>query len=93
MFIFQSRDKYCGRKIGHKTLITDALKKNLPFNKDLVVHGGLDGMDGVAGFQKFLNLKTLPDAVFAVNDPVAAGAFITIKKSGLKIPDAEITFG
>jgi DNA-binding LacI/PurR family transcriptional regulator len=66
----------------------DALKnENLPFNKDLVVYGGLDDTDGVAGFQKLLNLNTLPDAVFAVNDPVAAGAFITIKENGLKIPD------
>jgi LacI family transcriptional regulator len=29
----------------------------------------------------------MPDAVFAVNDPVATGAFVSIKGHGLKIPD------
>jgi DNA-binding LacI/PurR family transcriptional regulator len=65
----------------------DALKQNnLPFKPELVVHGGLDETDGVIGFQKLLNLAILPDAVFAVNDPVAIGAFVTIKEHGLKIP-------
>lgn len=65
----------------------DALEKgNLPFHVDLVVHGGLDDTDGIVGFQKLLNLKPLPDAIFAVNDPVAIGAFIMIKEHGLKIP-------
>lgn len=65
----------------------DALKKgNLPFKKELVVYGGLDDTDGVVGFQKLLQLKHLPDAIFAVNDPVATGAFVTIKEHGLKIP-------
>ena len=65
----------------------DALEhENLPFNDDLVIYGGLDDTDGIVGFQKLLNLKPLPDAVFAVNDPVATGAFMTIKEHGLKIP-------
>ncbi|UCE54071.1 MAG: LacI family DNA-binding transcriptional regulator [Desulfobacterales bacterium] len=65
----------------------DALKQNnLPFKPELVVYGGLDETDGVIGFQKLLNLAILPDAVFAVNDPVAIGAFVTIKEHGLKIP-------
>ncbi len=65
----------------------DALKHHkLPLNGELVVHGGLDDTDGIVGFQKLLNLHPLPDAVFAVNDPVATGAFVTIKEHGLKIP-------
>lgn len=66
----------------------DALKLgNRPYNEEFVVYGGLDDTDGVVGFQKLLSLEILPDAVFAVNDPVATGAFITIKEHGLKIPD------
>lgn len=66
----------------------DALKLgNRPYNEELVVYGGLDDTDGVVGFQKLLSLEILPDAVFAVNDPVATGAFLTIKEHGLKIPD------
>ena len=65
----------------------DALKHyNMPLNGELIVSGGLDDTDGVVGFQKLLNLQTLPDAIFAVNDPVATGAFVTIKEHGLKIP-------
>ena len=66
----------------------DALRRgNLPFNDSMVVYGGLDDTDGIVGFQKLLNLETLPDAIFAVNDPVATGAFVTIKEHGMKIPD------
>lgn len=66
----------------------DALKLgNRPYNEELVVYGGLDDTDGVVGFLKLLSLEILPDAVFAVNDPVATGAFLTIKEHGLKIPD------
>jgi DNA-binding LacI/PurR family transcriptional regulator len=66
----------------------DALQQgNLPFNDSLVVYGGLDDTDGIVGFQKLLNLESLPDAIFAVNDPVATGAFVMIKEHGMKIPD------
>ena len=65
----------------------DALERgNLTFNDSLVVYGGLDDTDGIVGVQKLLNLEPLPDAVFAVNDPVATGAFMMIKEHGLKIP-------
>jgi DNA-binding LacI/PurR family transcriptional regulator len=30
--------------------------------------------------------KIIPDAIFAVNDPLAIGAFKRIKEEGLKIP-------
>jgi len=67
---------------------TDALQQgNLPFNNSMVVYGGLDDTDGIVGFQKLLHLETLPDAIFAVNDPVATGAFVMIKEHGMKIPD------
>jgi len=66
----------------------DALQQgNLPFNDSMVVYGGLDDTDGIVGFQKLLNLEILPDAIFAVNDPVAIGAFVMIKEHGMKIPD------
>ena len=34
-----------------------------------------------------LRLKEKPDAIFAVNDPVAIGAFMQIKENQLKIPE------
>ncbi|MFQ5825550.1 MAG: LacI family DNA-binding transcriptional regulator [bacterium] len=62
-------------------------KYNLQFEKDLVVYGGLNEENGILGFHKLLQLDRLPDAIFAVNDPVAIGAFTQIKENGLRIPD------
>lgn len=75
-----SRDRF----EGYRT----ALKKyNIKTQKNLIVHGGLNEEDGICGFQKLLQLEQLPDAIFAVNDPVAIGAFMQIKENGLIIPD------
>jgi len=66
----------------------DALQKHdMPFDDSLVVCGGFNEEDGILGFQKLRQLEKLPDAIFAVNDPVAVGAFMQIKEMGLKIPD------
>ena len=43
-------------------------------------------MDGYNGMQTLLSLENKPDAVFAVNDPVAFGAMRFIKEKGLRIP-------
>jgi len=65
-----------------------ALKKHkIPYDENLVVYGGLNEEDGIIGFQKLLQLDHLPDALFAVNDPVAIGAFEKIKEHGLVIPE------
>lgn len=66
----------------------DALKQNRrPIDNDLIIPAGLDVNDGIIGFEKLLTLKHRPDAIFAVNDPVATGAFASIKAHGLKIPE------
>lgn len=65
----------------------DALNTfRIPYNKDLVYYGGFHEQDGVKGMQLLLDLKEPPNAVFAVNDPVAIGAYEEIKRRGLKIP-------
>lgn len=64
-----------------------ALKRsNMLYDERLVVYGGLNEEDGRLGFQQLLQLKKMPDAIFAVNDPVAIGAFEKIKEHGLRIP-------
>jgi LacI family transcriptional regulator len=65
----------------------DALvKAGLPLEADLIVYGGLDDTDGIVGFHKLLNHSNMPDAIFAVNDPVATGAFLSIKECGMNVP-------
>jgi DNA-binding LacI/PurR family transcriptional regulator len=52
-----------------------------------VKYGGMHEEDGYRSMEELLNGHIVPDAVFAVNDPVAIGAFQKIKEAGLKIPD------
>lgn len=67
---------------------TEALiNAGITLKKDLIKHGGLLEKDGYDSMDYFIKEDKLPDAVFAVNDPVAIGAFQRIKEEGLKIPD------
>lgn len=72
------------RFLGYK----DALQKSsIPFQDALVVFGGLNEEDGHQSFETLVTqLGEFPDAIFAVTDPVALGAFMKIKERGLSIP-------
>jgi LacI family transcriptional regulator len=61
-------------------------KYGLDFNPDYVVRGGFGEEDGARGYQQLMALAGRPDAVFAVNDPVALGFYTSCKKDGLRIP-------
>lgn len=67
----------------------DALKENnIEFNKDLIIDcpdGNFE--EGKKMTKKLLEMSKPPDAIFANNDPLAMGAMMAIKESGLKIPD------
>jgi len=66
----------------------EALKHyDITVPNNLIVYGGLNEDDGIAGFQKLMELGNHPEAIFAVNDPVAIGAHGEIRKNGLNIPD------
>lgn len=60
---------------------------NISSNNELVIFGGLHEQDGYNSMSILLDQSKKIDAVFAVNDPVAIGAFQKIKEAGLKIPD------
>jgi len=57
------------------------------YDKDLVVQVELDEEHGMKGTQQLLSMEKRPDAIFAVNDPVAVGAHKEIRLSGYRIPD------
>ena len=66
----------------------DALASHgLPFDEELVVRGGFQEYDGASGMQRLIAGSRRPDAVFAVNDPVATGAYAVIQKHGWRIPE------
>jgi DNA-binding LacI/PurR family transcriptional regulator len=53
----------------------------------LVVFGGLNEEDGTSGFVELMNrAQETPDAVFAVTDPVASGAYLMMRERGISIP-------
>ena len=59
-----------------------ALRQNgFQIRDEYTVHGGLNEEDGIIGFQRLMQLNESPNAIFAVNDPVAIGVFMQIKKS------------
>jgi len=66
----------------------DALKKyGIDPDERGIIHGGLHEEDGAIGFHRLINSFPDVEAIFAVNDPVAIGACMEIKKLGYKIPD------
>lgn len=73
------RDRYLG--------YLDALTKNgIPINEKYIVTAGFQQDDGLIAMQKLLEMTSPPDAVFAVNDPVAIGAYIVLKEKNIRIP-------
>jgi LacI family transcriptional regulator len=66
----------------------NALKaNNIDVKKDLIVPCSLDEEGGYRGFKELIKRNDLPDAVFAVNDPVAIGVYEAVKEAGLRIPE------
>ena len=66
---------------------------NIKFNPNLVVFGGFHEQNGSESMEILMELQNPPDAVFAVNDPVAIGAYETIQSYNLKVPDDVAVIG
>ncbi len=61
-------------------------KSGIEIDPKLIIYGGLNEEDGIAAFRKLMSNGTKPDAIFAVNDPVAIGIYDEIKRNGMEIP-------
>jgi DNA-binding LacI/PurR family transcriptional regulator len=72
------------RMEGYLDALRDA---GLPIDADLIAAGDLDESFGYNSMDVILRKNIVPDALFAVNDPVAIGAFQRIKEANLNIPD------
>lgn len=72
------------RLVGYKNALLDSGKE---VNNNLIVYGGLHEQDGYNAMDLLIKNNLLPDSIFAVNDPVAIGAFQRIKEANLKIPE------
>jgi DNA-binding LacI/PurR family transcriptional regulator len=65
----------------------DALQEyHIPVLEGSIRHGGLHEQDGYHSMDILIEEKNIPDAIFAVNDPVAIGALQRIREAGMKVP-------
>jgi len=66
----------------------DALEKNqVPLRGEYIQHlKGFSHKDGLKPAKRLLDLECPPDAIFAINDNIAASAMHQAKKKGLSIP-------
>lgn len=66
----------------------DALRDNgLIYEEKFHLHGGYREEDGREGARQYLAMDELPEAILAINDPVAVGLFDEFKKAGVRIPE------
>ena len=70
-------------------------RKGIEIDPEMIVYSGFRESDGILAFRILLSRDRIPDAIFAVNDPVALGAYKEIKRQNLKIPQdiAMVGFG
>lgn len=69
---------------GYREALLDA---GIETNDEYIIHGGLEDQDGEIGVRTLFELSRPPDAIFAINDPVAVGAHHEILSLGLNIPE------
>lgn len=53
---------------------------------EFVMHVGYREEDGRRGAEAMLAMKERPDAILAINDPVAVGAYVRFREAGLRVP-------
>ena len=89
---YSSLDIGKNRRLG----FLDAMRKrNLPVKPEWILEGGFRQEDGYRNMLTVLQMKDRPELVFAVNDPVAKGAYRAVHEKQLRIPDdvAMVGFG
>lgn len=69
---------------GYRAALRD---HGLDFEERFHLHGGFGEEDGRRGAVRFLAMDERPDAILAINDPVAVGLHIEFKRAGVRIPD------
>lgn len=78
-FISIGRDRLAGYIDAHR-------ESGFPVDETLIIPAGFKEADGKVSARKLLARKDRPDAIFAVNDPVAIGIFTVLKEEKIAIP-------
>ena len=69
---------------GYKAALVD---NGIAVSPELILEGHYSFESGMARAQKLMALATMPTAVFACNDEIAAGALFAARMQGIKVPD------
>ena len=59
----------------------------IPVNENLIMYVGVQQDRAKIGVDYLMSLRERPDAIFAINDPIAVGCMLELKKRGMKVPD------
>lgn len=60
---------------------------DIPVNDNLIMYLGVQQDRAKTGIDYLMSLREKPDAIFAINDPVAVGCMLELKRRGIKIPE------
>jgi LacI family transcriptional regulator len=71
------------RRAGYEAALSD---HGLPIREDYIIEGGCHEEDGRLGARQLMLLDEPPDSIFAINDPVALGAFGFFQDQRIAIP-------
>ena len=75
---------YKDRLQGYKQALAD---HRIAFKEKLVIINNLSQEAGADAANYILNMKPLPDGVFAANDNCAVGCMLALKQAGIRIPE------
>ncbi len=59
----------------------------VPIYENLIMYVGVQQDRAKIGIDYLMSLKEKPDAIFSINDPIAVGCMLELKKRGVKVPD------
>ncbi len=66
----------------------DALKTyDIPIRENLIMYVGVQQDRAKIGVDYLFSLKDKPDAIFCINDPIAIGSMLELKKRGYRVPE------
>jgi LacI family transcriptional regulator len=77
------RNVYADRLQGYKEALNNA---GFTFKEDLVIYNNLSYDAGCEAADIIRKMKPLPDGVFVANDNCAVSCMMTLKESGIRIP-------
>jgi len=85
-----NRNVYADRLSGYKKALSE---KKIPFDPALVIKNNLSDQAGSEAAQAILQMKKMPDGIFAANDTSAVACIRELKLAGIRIPDTIAVVG